>query len=109
MVSIIKETYYAGELYLEDEMTRYPSLKFVSALITLFGFIIGLGGISLSIYMTVNAPSFFQGLEMVIGIGGVIFSLTVALIIVAHAEFLQVIMHIEENTRNSSAKNTSAQ
>ncbi|AKG54006.1 hypothetical protein DGWBC_1361 [Dehalogenimonas sp. WBC-2] len=86
-------------------MGRYPALKFLSFLITIMGLVLGIGGIAFSIFMMTEGaselPSIFDGLTTFVGIGGIGFSVIFMLVTVAFAEFLQVIMDIEANTRSS--------
>jgi hypothetical protein len=84
-------------------MQKYPFLKYATLVLRILGWIVLVGGVIGAIVfgvMTGGVTGAFYA------IGGVIFSFLAWLFLLATREFIYILIHIEENTRNTAERIT---
>jgi hypothetical protein len=84
-------------------MQKYPFLKYATLVLRVLGWIVLIGGVIGAIVfgvMTGGVTGAFYA------IGGVIFSFLAWLFLLATREFIYILIHIEENTRNTAERIT---
>lgn len=87
-------------------MKKYPALSLIASLLRLFGILIIICGIILSVYVIASGKavlgSNFGLSPLILGIIGIIFSFIIGLPIYSMGDLYQCIMDIESNTRRFS-------
>jgi hypothetical protein len=82
-------------------MQRYPFLRFATAVLRVVGWIVLIGGVILSLGFGI----FTGGLTgAFIAIGGIIFCFLAWLFLLATRELFYLLIHVEENTRNTAER-----
>jgi hypothetical protein len=85
------------------KMQKYPFLKYATLVLRVVGWIVLVVGIIASIYFgvkTVGVVGLFEA------VAGVIFSFLAWLFLLATRELIYILIHIEENTRNTAERLT---
>jgi hypothetical protein len=84
-------------------MQRYPFLRYATLVLRVLGWVVLVLGVIVAIYygVTAGGPT-----GVFYAVGGVIFSFLAWLFLLATREFIYILIHIEENTRNTAERIT---
>jgi len=84
-------------------MQKYPFLRYATLVLRVLGWIILVLGVIVAIVFGVRTGGVVGAFY---AIGGVIFSFLAWLFLLATREFIYILIHIEENTRNTAERIT---
>ncbi|MGA8849919.1 MAG: hypothetical protein WB564_08905 [Dehalococcoidia bacterium] len=84
-------------------MQRYPFLRYATLVLRVLGWIVLVLGVIVAIYYGVTTGGATGAFYAV---GGVIFSFLAWLFLLATRELIYILIHIEENTRNTAERIT---
>ncbi len=84
-------------------MEKYPFLRYATLVLRIVGWIVLVFGVIIAIYFGVHTGG---ALGAFYAIGGIILSFLSWLFLLATREFIYILIHIEENTRNTAERIT---
>jgi hypothetical protein len=84
-------------------MEKYPFLRYATLVLRIVGWIVLVVGVIASIVYGVMTGGVYGAFY---AIGGIIFSFLSWLFLLATREFIYILIHIEENTRNTAERIT---
>jgi hypothetical protein len=84
-------------------MQRYPFLRYATLVLRVLGWIVLVLGVIVAIYYGITTGGATGAFYAV---GGVIFSFLTWLFLLAARELIYILIHIEENTRNTADRIT---
>jgi len=80
-------------------MEKYPFLRYATLVLRILGWIVLVFGVIIAIYFGVHTGG---ALGAFYAIGGVILSFLAWLFLLASRELIYILIHVEENTRNTA-------